>query len=366
MQATVDGNVQGASQHLSAVLFLLRSLTVCLDVGKAIWNRFFFLLLLDSGFSVAQVGIVKTSSIVAKAALQLVVPAMEDSGVFGKVLPANISSHILVVAASILSIPLILSMKSFCQPDSIYTLTLLKGLVAVLGAFGGLADGIVARTIKLSALNYSQQQTFHAVAWCVGGLVGGYLVDVFGFVVLFPLVVVSKSLAVCMVVGLGRLSPFPRAYSGNPLSSLKGAVSEIRGNLYLCKVLCFMVVWGSCFVVVDTVTFLQMDREFELSKFLLAASPVVAMAGGLVVYTNTTQMIERLGRQNLISLGILSGVVFLLAHCLLTKETAILSLPLCLLRGFSYAAIWASCMNAVVTEVRQELLTTVQALTIGP
>ena len=107
MQATVGGKEMGGSKHLSVIIFLLRSLTVCLDVGKAIWNILFLLLLLDSGYSVAQVGIVKSSSNVAKETLQLVPPALEDNGVFAKFFPPSVSSHILADVASILSDPLL-------------------------------------------------------------------------------------------------------------------------------------------------------------------------------------------------------------------------------------------------------------------
>ena len=362
MASNVIGKQDDKRKNIVVISFLLQSLTVWMDCGKAIWNRYFLLLLLDYGFSIAQVGVIKSWSLVAKAMLQLVVPALEDSGLFAKCFGANISSHVLVFLAALLSIPIFLSIESFCQPESIYTLTVLKGLISLLSVFGGLSDGIVARTIQKSNLSYSKQQSFHAIAWCSAVIVGGYLVDGFGYSIIFPLIAMSKVLVGCIVICLGRLCPLPRESSGDPFSSLKRGVLEIWANVFLIKILFFMTLWGFCFVVIETITFVQMDREFELNKFLLGVSSVFSVAGGLIVYQNASFLIRSLGHLNLIRLGIFTGVIFLFAHSFLTKETANLALPLCVIRGFSYAAIWAPCMDFVVSQVRNELITSVQAL----
>ena len=362
MESSLVGKENGEVKNFFSVIFLLQCLTCCLDAGKAIWNRYFQLLLLESGFSVAEVGIIKSSSLVAKAFLQLIIPTLEDSGIFQNYLPPNLSSHILVVVASILSIPIFLATESFCQPKGFYVLIFLKGLISFLGVFVGLADGIVARTIQIENLSYSRQQSFHAVAWCAALLFGGYLVDVFGFPIIFPIVAVSKGLVGGIVIFLGRLRPLPRESSSSPFSALKRGALEIWENVGLCKILVFFSLWGSCFVVIEGLTFIQMDRDFGLSKFSMGVSAVISLAGGLIVYRNAKRLLFVLGHQNLISLGIFTSTIFLLAQSFLTKERGMLSLPLCLLRGFSYAAIWASCMDVVVTEVRNELLTSVQAL----
>jgi len=193
------------------------SLTICIDTSKAIWNWYLQLFLLNQGVFVVDLGVIKSSSLIAKASLQLVIPALEDSGGLVAFSPvsAQVCAHFLDVLAVILTVPIVMTFESFCQLDNIKTIITLKSLVSILSIFVGLADGIVARTVQSSKLKYSSIQCVHVMAWCGAMVVGGFLVDLYGFSIIFPLTAGAKVLGSYCMARLAYLCPLPRLNTGN-------------------------------------------------------------------------------------------------------------------------------------------------------
>jgi hypothetical protein len=348
--------------NIHAIQWSLWGATFWMDAGKAIWNRYFQLFLLKAGFNIKEVGVIKSTSLIAKACLQLVIPALEDSGVFTKLFPPGTAAHFLAVFGAMLTVLIVMVLSNFCQPENLQIVIMLKCLLSTLAVFSGLADGISARTVQSAQLKYSSLQSIHAVSWCVAVLVGGFLAELYGLTIIFPLVACCKSVASCCVMSLARMCPLVRTQKGNALVMMKNGVREICGDAILVKLMLSMVVWGSCFIAVETITFIQMDRDFKLSKYASGVSSVISVLGGLPVYHYAPRLIRSLGHDNLIRIGILSACLFLLLHCMLTEHNAMLALPLCLFRGFSYSAIWTACMDIVISRVTNELLITVQSM----
>jgi len=340
------------------IQYALWSLTIFMDLGKAIWNRYLQLFLLHAGFSVIDVGVIKSSSLIAKMGLQLLIPALQDSGFFARYL----SAHSLVSIAAMLTIPVIMSFERYCQLHHIQTIILMKSMLSFLSIFVGLSDGLVIRTVQFCGLKYSNMQSIHIISWCAAVLIGGFLVDHYGFSIIFPLVACSKLVVSCCVLRLAHLCPLEREYECNAWVSMKQGAQEIYGNTFLVKIMVLMVVWGSCFVVVETITFLQMDLDFRLSKYASGLSSVLSVVGALPVYHYAPALIRVLGHTNLIRLGIIAACVFLVLHSMLSHHHAMLALPLCVVRGLAYSAIWGACMDLVILTVPAQLLTSVTAM----
>ena len=89
------------------------SLTICIDTSKAIWNWYLQLFLSNQGVFVVDLGVIKSSSLIAKASLQLVIPALEDSGGLVAFSPvsAQVCAHFLDVLAVILTVPIVMTFE---------------------------------------------------------------------------------------------------------------------------------------------------------------------------------------------------------------------------------------------------------------
>ena len=339
-------------------------LTIALDAAKAMWNRYSILYLILHGFSLRQVGLVKFYSILVKAGLQILVPVLDDNGFLGFCISPSRSANVVSFVAAICGIPVVFLFQTTGASADLSGVITAKCMASVLSCFLGLADGIVTRTVQTQELEYTRLQVMHAMAWTGAIAGGGLLVDAFGMTAAFYAVAVLKAIAAVCLVVLGIWWPLARHAQANAQSGFCVGVTHLCINQKLLRIACLFVVWGSCFVVVETFTMTQMDREFAFAKSVTSLSSILAMLAGIPVYSCAPRLLARCGHLWLMTIGVKTAILFLLLHSLIELEISWCALAIAPLRGMAYAAIWAAFMDMIVREVKNDFLASVQAIVV--
>lgn len=351
--------------NLFLVSMTLRAITLCSDFSKAVWSRYFALFLLDHGFSPAQIGMIKSRSLIFKTFFQILIPLLEDSGFFSIFLPKDKTSHIIIALSLILSIPVYLSINYCVLAKDMFMLTIMKSILSSLSAFSSLTESLVARTIQKHELVYSMQQFMHLLAWSLASLISGIIMDSLGGGIMLPLTIFPKMIALVLIAILSFASPLARNQkfdSTVDLSLLSKIKSLVFGDKQILTLIVSTIIWGSCFIVIETITIFQLKQEFGFSHSAIGATAIFTTIGGLPVYYNTKCVISKIGAQTLIFWGIYSSVVFLLTHSLLSPKTIYLCFILCSLRAFSYACIWAGIMELLLDRIDSDMITSFQSI----
>tara|TARA_X000000368_G_C23057830_1_gene724861 strand:- start:1522 stop:2955 length:1434 start_codon:yes stop_codon:yes gene_type:complete len=351
--------------NLFVVSMTLRAITLCSDFSKAVWSRYFALFLLDRGFLPAEIGMIKAKSLIFKTFFQILIPFLEDSGFFSILLPRDKTSHIISILALILSIPVYLSINSCVLVKDIFMLTIMKSILSSLSAFSSLTESLVVRTVQKHGLVYSMQQFMHLLAWSLAALISGIMMDLLGSTIMLPLTIVPKLIAVVLIGILSVASPLARHQKFDSVvdSSLLSKIKLlVFGDKQILTLIVSTIIWGSCFIVIETITIFQLKQEFGFSHSAIGATAIFTTIGGLPVYYNTKYVVSKIGAEMLIFTGVYSSVFFLLMHSLLSPETIYLCFILCSLRAFSYACIWAGIMEVLLDRIDPDMITSFQSM----
>ncbi|KAJ1465260.1 hypothetical protein T484DRAFT_2808706 [Baffinella frigidus] len=171
------------TRHVKGFLLIL---TVWLNVGKAVWNRFFSIFLLEKGFSVSQVGNIKATSLAIKAVCQILIPLFQDlepsALVFGT---QDCRAYVSPIVATLGMIPLYFLAYYYSAPHFLAQAMVIKMATSVCSAAVGLADGIISQLVQAHGLNYSRLQLCFSITWSASILLGGLLIERFGFLSMF-------------------------------------------------------------------------------------------------------------------------------------------------------------------------------------
>ena len=343
----------------------LRALTFCSDFSKSVWSRCFPLFLLDHGISAVEIGMIKSRSLVFKTLFQILTPLLEDSGLFSAILPKDKTSHIIIALALILTIPVHIEINTFVLVNDTFMIMILKSILSSLSAFSSLTESVVARTVQKNDLVYSMQQFMHLLAWSLAALISGVMMDYWGSGIILPLTIVPKMVAVVLIGVLSVVSPLPRNQESNStvdwslMSKIK--VTAVDDKQILTLILC-TTIWGSCFIVIETLTIFQLKEEFGFSHSAIGSTAFFTLMGGLPVYYNTKIAISKMGAEVLIFAGVYSAVLFLLLHSLLSMQTVQFCFILCSLRAFAYACIWAGMMDTLIKRIDPDMITCFQSI----
>ena len=347
--------------HSATVVSVLK---MALDASKAIWNRYSLLLLLEHGFSLPQIGLIKFYSIVIKAVLQILIPVLDDNGFFSRCVSPNRSAHVISFTAAICGIPVVFLFQNACMTVDLKGVIAAKCIASVLSCFIGLADGIITRTVQKQELKYSNMQVIQAIAWA-GGITGsGLLVDILGVSAVFYSLASLKIIAALCLAVLGALWPLDRNVQENTRGAFCVGPTHLWKHSTLRQFACLFIVWGSCFVVIETFTIIQMDREFAFSKTVTGLCSMISALAGIPVYAHAQHLLSCYGHLPLITRGLKLAILFLLLHALLDRQLAWVGLVICPLRGIAYAIIWVGFMDMIVHEVKNDFLPSVQAIVV--
>ena len=344
---------------------LLTILTFCIDFSKSTWNKYLPLFLLHYNFSVSEIGIIKSKSLVCKTFFQVLVPILEDMGVFSVCIPRTTSSHILIIFSLLLSIPLYMNIAFFATTRNIFMIVALKSTLSSLSAITSLTDSVVSRTVQKRNLLYSTQQFTHLTAWSIGALAAGVLIDWYGHYVIVPVTIFPKIVAVMTLICLAVHCPLDRSIqskSGIDLTVFTNVKNVIISDRAILIIIFSASIWGACFVVIETITIFQLKQKFGFSNTHLGYTSIFTLIGGLPLYYHTKHIVKIIGAENLIFTGIYSAVVFLLSHCLLSHDTVNAAFILCSLRAFSYACVWAGMMDIFICRIDADMITSVQSM----
>ena len=306
----------------------------------------------------------KFYSILVKAGLQILVPVLDDNGFFGFCISPSRSANAVSFVAAMCAIPVIFLFQTAGASGDLGGVIAAKCLASVFSCFLGLADGIVTRTVQSQRLEYTRLQVMHVLAWAGAIAGGGLLVDAFGITAAFYAVAVLKAIAAVCLVVLGIWWPLARAAQANAQSGFCVGVTHLCINQKLLPIVCLFVVWGSCFVVIETFTMTQMDREFAFARSVTGLSSMLAMLAGIPIYARAPRLLAYCGHLRFMTMGVQTAIVFLLLHTFIEREFSWCALAIAPLRGIAYAAIWAAFMDMILHEVKNDFLASVQAIAV--
>ena len=350
--------------RMHAATVAVSALTLALDAQKAMWNRYALLVLIHHKFTLPEIGAVKFWSILVKLVFQVAVPALDDSAVFQRCLPAQTSAHVLSVAAALAGVPTVFAFERACASGNLRAVVAVKSAASVLSCLLGLADGIVTRTVQVQRRPYAHTQVAHAFAWAFAVFGGGVVVDVFGMSGIFYALSVLKCLAALCLVAMAMRWPLHRTVDPSSAPSLCSVAAYVSSASQVKRLTCLCALWGLCFVLVETFTIAQMDTELGFSKSATGFASMLAVLSGVPVYVRAPEIIASHGHRWLFAFGVCTATVFAAAQSFVHVDTAALAVVLCPLRGVAYAAIWAALMDMLVRDVKNEFLASVQALVV--
>jgi hypothetical protein len=350
--------------RMHAATVAVSALTLALDAQKAMWNRYALLVLIHYKFTLPQIGADKFWSILVKLVFQVAVPALDDSGVLQRCLPAQTSAHVLSVAAALAGVPTVFAFERACASGDLGAVVAVKSAASVLSCLLGLADGIVTRTVQVQRRPYAHTQVTHAFAWAFAVFGGGVVVDVFGMSGIFYALSVLKLVAVLCLVVMAMRWPLHRKTDTSSATSMCSVAAYVWGAPQVKRLACLCALWGLCFVLVETFTITQMDTELGFSKSASGFASMLAVLSGVPVYLRAPEIIASHGHRWLFAFGVCTATVFAAAQSFVHVDTAALAVVLCPLRGVAYAAIWAALMDMLVRDVKNEFLASVQVLVV--
>jgi len=301
------------------------ALTLALDAQKAMWNRYALLVLIHHKFTLPQIGAVKFWSILVKLVFQVAVPALDDSAVFQRCLPAQTSAHVLSVAAALAGVPTVFAFEHACASGNLGAVVAVKSAASVLSCVLGLADGIVTRTVQVQRRPYAHTQVAHAFACAFAVFGGGVVVDVFGMSGIFYALSGLKCLAALCLVVMAMRWPLHRTVDPSSAPSLCSVAAYVSGASQVKRLACLCALWGLCFVLVETFTIAQMDTELGFSKSASGFTSMLAVLSGVPVYVRAPALIASHGHRWLIASGLCTATAFAAAHSFVHVDTAALA-----------------------------------------
>eukprot|EP00293_Proteomonas_sulcata_P009848 CAMPEP_0184304630 /NCGR_PEP_ID=MMETSP1049-20130417/14089_1 /TAXON_ID=77928 /ORGANISM="Proteomonas sulcata, Strain CCMP704" /LENGTH=377 /DNA_ID=CAMNT_0026616471 /DNA_START=517 /DNA_END=1647 /DNA_ORIENTATION=- len=356
------------------------NITICLAITmfnsscKAAWNRYFMLYLFARGFDASQVGVLKSSGIVFKVAAQLLAPIVVDSNIFS-CCTAKGSSVLVCIIAILSGLGFTFGLEN--APDKLHIMAGLKIGSSVSSGMLVVSDGLIMHECKQNGFKYSGIQTMAGCAWCTTMLVIGKVVDLYGYSALFLYIYCARFVMAFLLLSL--TSGCQAADVADPTHCAEGtsmvALAEtqkpfsfsdsfkfVMADHELRQLLFSSLSLGAFFVVVESITVVQMAREFKLSNEELGWASIVALAGQLTVFSSINRIISQMGHSSVIALGEFVGASFLVLSGLIQEEQAYLSIWLSFVRGASYALVTGAQMDLLVHRCPKELLNTLQAV----
>lgn len=357
------------------------------SASSVAWNRFCSLWLLKCGFLPRQVGVMKSLSLVGKLLAQPVWAGTADAGNPPAVLAVSIVLSTLTLEMVRLGTRSSLTDRHVPAKRVWYSFRGYVGPVALLrvarsaaSAASPVADSMVLALARDGGEAWGRQRFWGSASWGLGSMAVGALIDRFGLEAgLFGVSHAMSLLLLCFI--LLRIEPGwgaddeassededdkPRRFSStlsmrnmqidngrkkrhkSVLATISCGAQAVQRSAPLRLVLLNSICFGTLVVSVDSILYMQLEAELQVSRTLSGLATAVSTLATFPVFWSSAELVAEYGHWRLIAIAQCVLPLRLLGHAAVTStNVAYILLPLQLLHGPMFAAWLSSAVELV-------------------
>ena len=211
-----------------------------------------------------------------------------------------------------------------------------------------LVDNAVIALLGDEKSRYGQQRLWGAIGWGIAGLTAGVLIERYGLFVVFVGYLVLMACTGLMALAIPSADRGPSdagrvlAQGAEPSPDQSTFGSDVR-RLFLDRrwVLFLLVVLiGGLFHSAEMSYLMLYMDALGGSKTLMGIALLVGTISEVPVWALSPYFLKRWGSRGLLAIAVLAGAIQSLAYSLLSSAWG--ALPLQLLHGLSFSAMWAA------------------------
>uniref|UniRef100_A0A7S2WHD1 Major facilitator superfamily associated domain-containing protein n=1 Tax=Rhizochromulina marina TaxID=1034831 RepID=A0A7S2WHD1_9STRA len=332
--------------------------TTCLS-GVA-WGRFQVLYLNSKGHSPTNNGLLRAGGLLAKFLCTPMWGAQADRHPPAQQLALSVAITGLLI-------------ELYRRP-SIYTsfwgLLALKVVRSGSNGMGTLVDILTLRTIEgKSNVGYGSQRLWSGIAWGGGSFAVGYFIDQWGYDSIFSWTYFFSGLVLLLLL----YQPTSAAARGGGPHGEGGKRKRSAGSLLytyakqmkrpeIGRFLVIMTCYGCAISLVESIMFLQLERDFDMPKSSMGTITLVGTLIEFPIFQFSRSLVSRFGHLRLLTVAHWTLAARLFFMSLLTKETAHLTILVQASHGVCFALAWTAAVDYAFVFSPPELKATSQSV----
>jgi len=261
------------------------------------WTRFGSLVLLDAGITPSQAGVLKSLGHFSKLLAQ---------PFWGFLADKTSAAQALLLSLLFASVSLEVVHQGTVAKTWPFGVYLAVRMVrSACNAVGPLTDAIVVNTIRGSSEGYGRQRMFSSMAWGLGAVISGWMIDRFGLQVVFPFCYVLCAIAIAIVVAISYIESalaFPEKtreashQTSRPsiwqMAQMLLQILKLKGMaLFASQV----VIMGFTMVLADSILPLQIDQQFHAPRAFNGFTTMVSVLSGIPIFWHADRLIRDRG-----------------------------------------------------------------------
>ena len=355
-------------------LRIAKMLSFTSGAGMVAWNKFASLWLLSVGLSPTQVGVLKTTGLAAKSVCQPVWALLADFKVPARIHPslAPASLHCIAIFSGILSLLFMELLHRTAGRMAFAGILIIRTIWCMVNSGSQLVDALVAHMSHKTKEGFGRQRLWGSIAWGSMSLVAGALIDRFGLDALFTYTFLARTVMMsCLMFAMfkiiqgqgeafGASLPLTVADKVSEDQIIRRIVPLLNERPQLGVLLAVVTLNGFIMVIAENVVSIQMDRDFKMSRTLNGFASTVGIIASVPLYYHSKRLLEMYGHFPMLSVAQGLTALMYLLHSLITKDYALLILPVCAMKGGILALFWSASVDLMQNVMDANLQSTGQ------
>lgn len=346
-------------------LFLAKALFFSNAMSSVGWTRFQNNYYLDNGLTSYEIGSLKSAGLILKffgEPIWCLIADLTDTKII----------YALGMLMQILSMEIL---RNAAKPLTFKLIFFVKILRTTTASSNTLTTAASFKLTEGTNEGYGRQRMFASIAWGIGALVVGCLIDAYGmdslFFYTYFFVGVSFVLAICGLPSKWSQSKPTSAASSSdatsPFESMKKYVFEM--GMFFSNAPCRALLinafgYGMAMTVPDTFLFISLEQDFGASRSFSGLCTTTSIIACLPIFWYSDQLLAKYGHFNMIYFAEMACVIRLFAYAVLPiwwSPSLKLILVVQLIHGVNFALFWSAMVDAIFKLAPPELSTSCMA-----
>ena len=366
-------------------------LAFCVPLSGVAWSRFQTLLLLDAGYTPTAIGFFKSCSYLSKI---IFAPFW---GVVG-----DLYTPIVALALSYCLSGLSLELLRQCllRQWSFTTMLLIKTFRSASNCIGAVTEAVLydATRHRTDGESFGRQRLLSSLAWGVGSLCAGYMIDALGLWSIFPYTYVMISVALVLLYNLSlygvkkttrtvvvsltlpttstpstKASDQRSALNTTTLAHVMHGLQQLFGHPELSRTAVQIIVTGFLMTLVDQILPIQLDQEYHVPRWVNGMTTFLSIVSSLPVYYYSQHIIQQQGVYWMFQTGQITFAIRLVGMVVFSMSNpgavgrggqVVLLSCLQLLHGITFALVWTGATHQLqnMSSPKQQMTTSASTL----
>ena len=205
-------------------------------------------------------------------------------------------------------------------------------------------EGLILSYLKDNKKLFGRQQSFAAVGWLVSNLFTGYLYSWYGFYAVWNLMFVFVLITIFIMFNYipKENKKYLTELNKTPFFTKLKKVIHSLNNKKVIKILIVLVIQGAGSNMIQSFLFVYLKQSLKAPEYLLGWSVVFNCLFELPIFFYAHELLDIFGINILFIIAQLAFIIRTFLYCLLREDNIIFILPIELLHGLTFSAIWMS------------------------